>query len=53
MCLMEDGLASKIMIEFRDPNLEIYSYLTDYGYVDKKAKSIRKYMIKREIKLQN
>ena len=40
--LMKVKLRGRIMKEFVALRPEIYSYLTDKGYVDKKAKSTRK-----------
>ena len=47
--MMKDELGGKIMKEFIGLRLKCYSYLTDDGNVDKKAKGIKKCVIKKEI----
>ena len=42
-----------MMKEFVDLRLRMYSYLTDDGCVDKKAKGTKKFVIKKEIKFKN
>ena len=48
--LMKDGLAGKIITEFVTLRPKTYSYLTDGGKEDKKAKGTKKCVIKRMIK---
>ena len=51
--LMKDRLGGTVMKEFVALRPEMYSYLTDNGYVDKKAKSTRKCMTKSKTKFKN
>ena len=46
---MKDELGGKIMKEFIGLIPKCYSYLTDGGLIDKKAKGTKKYVIKKEI----
>ena len=48
--LMKDELGGKIMTEFVALRPKIYSYLTDDGNSDKKAKGTKKCVIKRILK---
>ena len=48
--LMKDELGGKIIMEFVTLRSNIYSYLTDDGKEDKKAKGTKKCVIKRMIK---
>ena len=48
--LMKDELGGKIIMEFVTLGSETYSYLTDDGKEDKKAKGTKKCVIKRMIK---
>lgn len=50
---MKDKLGGTVMKEFVALRPEMYSYLTDNGYVDKKAKSTRKCMTKSKTKFKN
>lgn len=50
---MKDKLGGRVMKEFVALRPEMYSYLTDNGYVDKKAKSTRKCMTKSKTKFKN
>ena len=50
---MEDELDGKIMIKFVRLRAKTYSYLTDDGSEDKKAKGTKKHIIKRKIKFEN
>ena len=47
--LMKDELGGRIMKEFIGFRPKCYSYLTDNGNVDKKAKGTKKCVIKKEI----
>ena len=49
--LMKDELGGKIIAEFVTLRPKSYSYLTDDGQVDKKAKGTKKCVIKRMIKV--
>ena len=51
--LMKDELGGKIMTEFVALRPKTYSYLTDYCKEDKKAKGIKKCIIKRRLKLND
>ena len=51
--LMKDGLGRKIITEFVTLRPKTYSYLTDDFKEDKKAKGIKKYVIKRMIKFND
>ena len=51
--LMRDELGRTIMTEFDNFMTKIYSYLTDDGSGDKKAKETKKYVIKRILKFDN
>ena len=51
--LMKDELGGKIMKEFIGLRPKCYSYLTDDGNVDKKAKGTKKCVIKKEIMFNN
>ena len=51
--MMKDELGGKIMKEFIGLRPKCYSYLTDDGNVDKKAKGIKKCVIKKEIMFNN
>ena len=51
--LMKDGLGRKIIMEFVTLRPKTYSYLTDDFKEDKKAKGIKKYVIKRMIKFND
>ena len=50
---MKDELGRKIMKEFVGLRPKCYSYLTDDGNVDKKAKGTKKCVIKKEIMFNN
>ena len=50
---MKDELGGKIMTKFVGLRAKIYSYLIDDGSEDKKAKSIKKCVIKRKLKFEN
>ena len=50
---MEDELGGKIIIEFVTLRPKTYSYSTDDGKEDKKAKGTKKCVIKRMIKLND
>ena len=50
---MKDELGEKIMIKFVRLRAKNYGYLIDEGSEDKKAKSTKKYAIKRKLKFQN
>ena len=50
---MKDQLGRKIMTKLFGLRLKTYSYLIDDGSEDKKAKSIKKCVIKRELKFKN
>ena len=50
---MEDELDGKIMTKFVRLRAKTYSYLTDDGSEDKKAKGTKKHIIKRKIKFEN
>ena len=50
---MEDELGGKIIIEFVTLRPKTYSYSTDDGKEDKKAKGTKKCVIKRMIKLSD
>ena len=45
---MKDELDGKFMIKFAALRAKTYSYLTDHSSEDKKAKSTKKYVIKRK-----
>ena len=51
--LMKDKLGSKIITEFVTLRPKTYSYLTDDGKEDKKAKGTKKCIIKRMIKFDD
>ena len=51
--LMKDELGGKIITEFVTLKLKTYSYLTDDGKEDKKAKGTKKCVIKRMIKFDD
>ena len=51
--LMKDELGGKIIAEFVTLRLETYSYLTDDGKEDKKAKGTKKCVIKKMIKFND
>ena len=51
--LMKDELGGRIMTEFITLRPEAYTYLTDDGKEDKKAKGTKKCVIKRMIKFEN
>ena len=51
--LMKDELGGKIITEFVALRPKTYSYLTDDGKEDKKAKGTKKYIIKRMIKFND
>ena len=51
--LMEDELGGKIITEFVALRSKTYSYLTDYGKDDKKAKGTKTCVIKKMIKFNN
>ena len=51
--VMKDKLGGKIMKEYIGFRAEIYSYLIDDGSENKKAKSTKKCVIKRKLKLQD
>ena len=50
---MKDELGGKIITEFVTLRPKTYSYLTDGGKIDKKAKGTKKYVIKRIIKFDD
>ena len=51
--LMKDELGGKIITEFVTLRPKTYSFLTDDGKEDKKAKGTKKYIIKKMIKFNN
>ena len=51
--MMKDELGGKIMKEFIGLRPKCYSYLTDDGKIDKKAKGTKKCVIKKEIMFNN
>ena len=51
--LMKDELGEKIMKKFVGLRAKTYSYLTDDGSEDKKAKGTKKCVIKRKLKFQD
>ena len=51
--LMKDGLGGRIIAEFVTLRPKTYSYLTDDGKEDKKAKGTKKCVIKRMIKFND
>ena len=51
--MMKDELGEKIMKKFIGLRRKCYSYLTDDGNVDKKAKGTKKLVIKKEIMFNN
>ena len=51
--LMKDELGGKIITEFVTLRPKTYSYLTDDGKIDKKAKGTKKCVIKRTIKFDD
>ena len=51
--LMKDELGGKIITEFATLRPKTYSYSTDDGKEDKKAKGTKKYVIKRMIKFND
>ena len=51
--LLKDELGGKIITEFVTLRPKTYSYLTDYGKEDKKAKGTKKCVIKRMIKFND
>ena len=51
--LMKDELGGKIMTEFVALRPKNYSYLTDYGNIDKKAKGTKKCVMKRRLKFND
>ena len=50
---MIDELGGKIMTKFVGLTVKTYSYLTDDGSEDKKAKGTKKCVIKRKFKFEN
>ena len=50
---MKDELGGKMMIEFVGLRAKTYSYLTDDGSEDKKAKRTKKCVIKRKLRFEN
>ena len=50
--LMEDELGGKTMIKFVRWRAKIYSYLTDVGSEDKKAKETKNCVMKRKLNLK-
>ena len=50
---MQDKFGGRIMKEFVALRPKMYIHLTDDGYVDKKAKDIKKGVKKHKIKLKN
>ena len=50
---IKDELGGKIMVEFVGLRPKTYSYLTDDGNSDKKAKGTKKYVIKRKLQFDN
>ena len=50
---MKDELREKIMTKFVGLRVKTYSYLTDDGSEDKKAKNTKKCVIKRKLKFEN
>ena len=50
---MKDELCVKIIKTFIELRAKTYSYLTDDGNKDKKAKGTRKCVIKRKLKFEN
>ena len=50
--LMEDELGGKTMIQFARWRAKIYSYLTDVGSEDKKAKETKNCVMKRKLNLK-
>ena len=50
---MKDELVIRTMKGFIALRRKMYTYLTDYGHVDKKAKGTKKCVIKRNIKFQD
>ena len=53
ICLMKDELGEKIITEFVTLRPKTYSYLTDDGKEDKKAKGTKKCVIKKIIKFND
>ena len=51
--MIKDELGRKIMKEFIGLRPKCYSYLTDDGNVDKKAKGTKKFVIKKDIMFDN
>ena len=51
--LMKDGLGGQVMKEFVGLRAKIYSYLKDNNDEDKKAKGIKKCVIKRKLKFED
>ena len=51
--LMKDELGRKIMTKFVGLRAKTYSYLTDDGSEDKKAKDTKKCVIKRKLQFEN
>ena len=51
--LMKDELEGKVIMEFVTLRPKTYSYLTDDGKEDKKAKGTKKFVIKRMIKFND
>ena len=50
---MKNKLVIRIMKGFIALRRKMYTYLTDYGHVIKKAKSTKNFVIKRDIKFQD
>ena len=50
---MKNELGGKILIEFIGLRAKIYSYLIDNSREDKKAKGVKKCIIKRSLKFEN
>ena len=50
---MKDELGGKIMVTFLGLRAKTYSYLTDDGSENKKAKGTKMYVIKRKLKFEN
>ena len=51
--LLKDELGGKIMTRFVGLRAKTYSYLTDDGSEDKKAKDTKNCVIKRKLKFEN
>ena len=50
---MKDELGGRIMKKYVALRPNMYTYLTDDGHVNEKAKGTKKYVIKRETKFQD